>query len=192
MKQHTRWTRLLATPLAALMLVLAGCETTQLDEPTAAPVESRKPVAGTAGAAGGTPGAAAAGTPQSQVATVALPGSGAGATPSSERSVYFDYDDFSIHSPGMRLVERHGSYLAARPGTAIKIEGNADERGSREYNLALGQKRAQAVLAALKVYGVRDSQMEAVSWGEDKPVNLAHDESAWQQNRRADLRYPAR
>jgi peptidoglycan-associated lipoprotein len=72
----------------------------------------------------------------------------------------------------------------------VRVEGNTDERGSAEYNLALGQRRAQAVVSALKVYGVRDTQMEAISWGEEKPRAEGHDEAAWSQNRRADVVYP--
>ena len=103
------------------------------------------------------------------------------------RPVYFDFDEFAIKTEFTGLVEQHGKYLAANPRLAIRIEGNADERGSTEYNLALGQKRAQAVLTALKIFGVRDSQAEVVSWGEEKPKAAGHDESAWAQNRRADL-----
>jgi peptidoglycan-associated lipoprotein len=75
---------------------------------------------------------------------------------------------------------------------AVKIEGNCDERGSAEYNLALGQKRAESVRQSLKVYGVKDTQLEAVSWGSEKPKAQGHDESAWAQNRRADVQYPGR
>ncbi len=109
---------------------------------------------------------------------------------SSERSVYFDYDVYTVNNEYKGLIERQGRYLSARPELSIKIEGNADERGSAEYNLALGQKRAQAVLRALKIYGVRDSQMEAVSWGRERPRALGHTEAAWAQNRRADIVYP--
>jgi peptidoglycan-associated lipoprotein len=73
---------------------------------------------------------------------------------------------------------------------AIKIEGNSDERGSPEYNLALGQRRAEAVLKALEIYGVKTAQLEAVSWGKERPRALGHDETAWAENRRADLVYP--
>jgi peptidoglycan-associated lipoprotein len=75
---------------------------------------------------------------------------------------------------------------------SIRVEGNTDERGSSEYNLALGQKRAAAVVEALKVYGATDAQMEAVSWGREKPKAEGHDEAAWAQNRRVDLAYPAK
>ncbi|OYY64252.1 MAG: peptidoglycan-associated lipoprotein [Burkholderiales bacterium 28-67-8] len=109
---------------------------------------------------------------------------------SRERSVYFDFDVFSIKTEYSGLIERHGMYLASQPTLSIKIEGNTDERGSREYNLALGQKRAQSVLQALKIYGVKDSQMEAVSWGEERPKSTGQNEGGWAENRRADLVYP--
>ena len=109
---------------------------------------------------------------------------------SKERSVYFGFNDYSIKADYNTLIERQGKYLASMPTLAIKIEGNADERGGAEYNLALGQKRADAVLRALKAIGVKDTQMEATSWGKEKPKAMGHDETAYAQNRRADLVYP--
>jgi len=111
---------------------------------------------------------------------------------SKNRSVYFDFDDYSVKKEYAALVELQGKYLASRPTLAVKIEGNADERGSSEYNLALGQKRAEAVLRALKAFGVKDAQLEAVSFGKEKPKALGHDEAAWSQNRRADIQYPSK
>lgn len=193
MKQHTRWTRRLATPLAALMLVLAGCETTQLDEPAAAPVESRTPVAGAAGAAGGTPGAAAAGTPQSQVTTVDLAGQGAAGAASSvaapsQRIVYFDFDSFAIKNEFNAMLDGHARALAASRDKRLVVEGHTDERGSREYNLALGQKRAEAVVRSLALLGAGEQQLEAVSFGEERPAVPGSDEDAWSRNRRAELK----
>ncbi|MBR7792146.1 peptidoglycan-associated lipoprotein Pal [Undibacterium sp. FT147W] len=107
-----------------------------------------------------------------------------------ERSVYFDFDNYTVKSDYTALIERQGKYLATHPQLSIKVEGNADERGGAEYNLALGQKRAEAVVRALKVYGVKESQMEAISWGKEKPKASGHDEAAWAQNRRVDLSYP--
>ncbi|MFZ2648463.1 MAG: peptidoglycan-associated lipoprotein Pal, partial [Burkholderiaceae bacterium] len=109
---------------------------------------------------------------------------------STQRSVFFDFDEAALKSQYTNLIELHGKYLGSKPQLAIRIEGNADERGSAEYNLALGQRRAETVLRALKLFGVRDAQMEAVSWGEERPRAAGHDESAWAQNRRADLIYP--
>ena len=99
---------------------------------------------------------------------------------------------FTIRGEDAPLIERHGKYLASHPALAIKIEGNADERGGAEYNLALGQRRAESVLRALRIYGVKDAQMEAISWGKTKPRATGHDEASWAQNRRADLQYPTK
>ena len=111
---------------------------------------------------------------------------------STQRSIYFDFDKFDIKSEYSALIERQGKYLAAKPTLAIRVEGNADERGGREYNLALGQKRAEAVVRALKVYGVTDKQVEPVSFGSEKPKATGHTEEAWAQNRRVDLAYPSK
>lgn len=111
---------------------------------------------------------------------------------STQRSVYFDFDQFNVKSSETAVVERQGKYLASKPNLAIRLEGNADERGGREYNLALGQKRAEAVARALKVYGVSDKQAEPVSFGSEKPKAAGHDEAAWAQNRRVDFAYPAK
>jgi len=107
-----------------------------------------------------------------------------------ERSFYFDFDQSVVKPDATPLMELHGKFLASHSLVAIKIEGNADERGGAEYNLALGQKRAEAVSKALKIFGVKDSQMEAVSFGKEKPKALGHDEASYAQNRRADLDYP--
>lgn len=138
-------------------------------------------------------GAGANSTSASTVASVTLP---AYLDPQSEistkRSIYFGYDDFSISQDGAAVVERHGKYLKANPLVSIKIEGHTDERGGVEYNLALGQKRAEAAQRALLVYGVKASQLEAVSWGKEKPKATGHDEASWAQNRRDDFQYPAK
>jgi peptidoglycan-associated lipoprotein len=111
---------------------------------------------------------------------------------SKERSVFFDYDKFDIKADQTAVVARQGKYLAANAGLNIRVEGNADERGGREYNLALGQKRAEAVVRGLKAYGVKDGQVEPVSFGSEKPLAAGHDEAAWAQNRRVDLAYPTK
>lgn len=111
---------------------------------------------------------------------------------SKERSVFFDYDQFTVKGQYQALIERQAKYLAANPNLSVRLEGNADERGGREYNLALGQKRAEAVARALKVYGVSDKQAEPVSFGSEKPFAQGHDEQAWAQNRRVDFAYPTK
>jgi peptidoglycan-associated lipoprotein len=136
---------------------------------------------------------APAATPATAVAQAGVP---AYLDPKSDlstgRSVYFDFDQAVIKPEFGATMEKHGRYLMTNPKVSVRIEGNTDERGSPEYNLALGQKRAEAVRQALKLLGVRDTQMEAVSWGEEKPRAKGHDESDWSQNRRADLQYPAK
>ena len=111
---------------------------------------------------------------------------------SKERSVYFGFDQFDIKADQAGVVERQGKYLAANGALKVRVEGHADERGGREYNLALGQKRAEAVVRGLKAYGVKDSQAEPVSFGSEKPQAAGHDEAAWAQNRRADVAYTAK
>ena len=108
---------------------------------------------------------------------------------SKERSVYFDYDQFDIKANQAAVVERQGKYLAANGALKVRVEGHADERGGREYNLALGQKRAEAVVRGLKAYGVKEGQAEPVSFGSEQPKAPGHDEAAWAQNRRADVAY---
>jgi len=108
----------------------------------------------------------------------------------SKRSVYFDYDSNAVKDEYRGLVQAHSRYLTADKRDAkIRIEGNCDERGSREYNLALGQRRAEAVKKVMTVLGVSDGRIETTSYGEEKPVAAGHDEQSWSQNRRADIRY---
>ncbi|HEV7619908.1 MAG TPA: peptidoglycan-associated lipoprotein Pal [Burkholderiaceae bacterium] len=108
---------------------------------------------------------------------------------SQKRNVYFDVDEYTIKDQYRSIVEAHAKYLGSNPDQKIKIEGNADENGSREYNLALGQKRAQAVKKVMTILGVKENQIEAISWGEERPKAAGHDESAWKENRRADIKY---
>ncbi len=109
---------------------------------------------------------------------------------SQKRSIYFDFDQSTLKPDYAPVLELHGKYLASHPNVVIKVQGNTDEQGGAEYNLALGQKRAEVVTKALKIYGVKDSQLEAISFGEEKPKASGHDEAAHAQNRRADLAYP--
>jgi len=176
--------------LCALAIILtgvfAGCSSTPVapvETATTTPSPATSATTGTLGASGS--------VASSSVTTVALaPHLDPSSQISKERSVYFDYDGFSIKSEYAVLIERQGRYLRSQPTLTVKIEGNADERGSAEYNLALGQKRAEAVLKALEIYGAKDTQMEAISWGRERPKATGHDEAAWAQNRRVDLVYP--
>lgn len=177
---------------------LVGCSTpVKLDE---TPVESRNPTAvsasGQAGAgAAGAGGAAAGAGGQGSVASVDLnrnaagAGSGqAGAASMMGRVVYFDFDSFVVKDDYRALIENHAKALAANRSRRMVIEGHADERGGSEYNLALGQKRAEAVSKALVLLGANESQLEAVSFGKERPVAEGSDEAAMARNRRAELK----
>lgn len=107
----------------------------------------------------------------------------------AKRSIYFDYDSFIVKDEFRPVIEAHAKYLTSNKGRRIVIQGNTDDRGGREYNLALGQKRAEAVRKALALLGVADSQMEAISFGKEKPKATGSDESAWAENRRSDIVY---
>ena len=106
-----------------------------------------------------------------------------------EHIIYFDYDSFAVKAEYQGALEAHARYLRADRNRRVNIEGHTDERGGREYNLALGQKRSEAVRRALSVLGVPEAQMEAVSFGKEKPVAQGSDEAAFAQNRRAALNY---
>jgi peptidoglycan-associated lipoprotein len=166
-------------------MVLAACSSTPTDKASAS--ASAAPGAAAAGTSGSTNGT---GQAASNVRSTTLPAHlDANSALSKEHSVFFGFDEAAIGPEDARVIEQHGKYLAASPSLKVKIEGNADERGSAEYNLSLGQKRAEATLKALKIWGVRDSQMEPISWGEEHPQDKGHDESAYNHNRRADIVY---
>jgi peptidoglycan-associated lipoprotein len=107
----------------------------------------------------------------------------------AKRSVYFEYDQSIIKDEYVTLIEAHGKYLSKHPERRLVIQGNTDERGGSEYNLALGQRRADAVKKMLQIYGASDSQLEAISFGKEKPKASGSGESVWAENRRADLAY---
>jgi peptidoglycan-associated lipoprotein len=107
----------------------------------------------------------------------------------AKRSVFFDFDEFQVKDEFKPVIAAHADYLSKNRGRQIVIEGHADERGSSEYNLALGQKRAEAVRRSLELSGVSDKQIETVSFGEEKARAQGSDEAAWAQNRRADIVY---
>jgi peptidoglycan-associated lipoprotein len=164
----------------ALVAGIAGCSSVPLDN---VPVEDKSATAVVP--PGGTPGT------QSSVAPVAADtASSTAAGPANvSRIIYFDYDSNVIKPQFQSLLEGHARFLKANARRKISIEGHTDERGGREYNLALGQRRSEAVRRALGLLGVPDGQMEAVSFGKEKPVALGSDEAAWAQNRRAEIVY---
>jgi peptidoglycan-associated lipoprotein len=110
----------------------------------------------------------------------------------SQRVVYFDFDSSAIRDDALPVIRAHADYLASNSQVNFTLEGHADERGTREYNLALGERRADAVRRLLIANGVSPAQVRVVSYGEERPAVLGHDESAWSMNRRAELVYANR
>ncbi len=194
----------LTTPLRAsargtlAVLALAGlmiaCDSTPIAPDKLAGVESRPATATAASPTGGAGGSSSAGAAQSQVASVDLTRGAAGAGAAAllaaptQRVVYFDYDSYAIRDEFKPVLEGHARGLAGNRGKRMVIEGHTDERGGREYNLALGQKRAEAVLRSMALLGATDTQLEAVSYGKERPAAAGSDEAAWAKNRRAELK----
>ena len=173
-----------APSLAAIAaaLVMSGCASkVKLDETkSAVPVENR-----TAGNAANQ-SANGRGAPQSSVGTVDL--SKNANQDAAGRTVYFDFDSYVVKDDGRVVVDKQARRLVAEPKTRVVVEGHTDERGGREYNLALGQRRAESVVKALTLLGARDSQLEAVSFGMERPAASGSNEEAWAKNRRAELK----
>lgn len=199
---------------ALLALIVSACSTTRETEATVddrtggqagagATTEAGRGASASGAAGGGTGGAETSPLGGTGVAGSTLDGrqidGGSGisqgderknpASPLAKRSLYFEYDSFEVKAEYRALLEAHAAYLLARKDARAILQGNTDERGSREYNLALGQKRAEAVRRALAVLGVSEAQIEAVSFGEEKPRMEGDSEAAHAENRRVDLLY---
>ena len=169
-------------PALVLAATLAACgSNVKLDD---VPVESRT------GTSVSTPSGTATGsaTPVAPVEIMSSSNPGGGPV-GVAKVIYFDYDSFTLKPEFQGAVEAHAKYMAANKARKLAIEGHTDERGGREYNLALGQKRAEAVRRALGLLGVTDAQVEAVSFGKEKPAATGSDEAAFAKNRRAELNY---
>lgn len=167
--------------------LLAGCASgVKLDSNV--PVEDKSatamPAASSTGIVNGPNNA------QSSVSNVVAERAGQGIGPAGvEHVVYFDYDSFAIRAEARPIIESHARFLQANKQRKAMLEGHTDERGGREYNLALGQKRAEAVQRALVLLGVPESQIEPVSYGKEKPAAEGADEAAWAKNRRVEFKY---
>jgi peptidoglycan-associated lipoprotein len=166
---------------------LAACSSTPTEEQAPAGVEERKPADASAQTQPVKPGAVA------RVDLTAKPGAKSPLTDPanilSRRSIFYDLDQYDIKDQFKELVEAHARYLRDNPKAKMLIQGNTDERGSREYNVSLGQKRSDGVKRMLLLLGAKEDQVESVSLGEEKPRAEGHDESAWAQNRRSDILY---
>jgi len=160
----------------AILALVAGCSSTKLED---TPVTDR-------GAGGAGAGGAASGVAPVSVDPNAMTAAGPVGV---ARIVYFDFDSYTIKPEFQALIDGHARFLKANTQRRIAIEGHTDERGGREYNLALGQKRSEAVRRALTLLGVSDNQIEAVSFGKEKPAAPGTGEDVWAQNRRAEIVY---
>lgn len=172
----------------AVVGLLVGCASTPTDEQAGAKVEDRKPIVADTkpGTAKPTPDLAGKPTTSQKVGVDPLK------DPSnilSRRSVFFDYDSFTVKEEFKPVVSAHARHLSQNRQTRATIQGNTDERGSREYNLALGQKRADAVKQMMTLLGAPSGQIETVSFGEEKPRSQGASEQAYAENRRADIVY---
>lgn len=179
---HPR-TRTLAASLAAAVLAAACSSGVPLDEPagTSSTAQSIHSGAGSSNGIG-----------HSSVPAVQLDNAAAAAQAGPQgysRIIYFDYDSFTIRAEAQADIEAHARFIRAEPTRRAVLEGHTDERGGREYNLALGQKRAEAVRRALTLLGVNDAQIEAVSFGEEKPATTSAGDAAYAQNRRVEISY---
>jgi len=175
-------------PALALTAVLAACgSSVKLDD---VPVETRAatPITAPAGAGATTATATATATAVAPIEIMANTNAVAGPA-GAARIIYFDYDSFTLKPEFQGAIEAHARFMAANKARKMAIEGHTDERGGREYNLALGQKRAETVRRALGLLGVTDAQVEAVSFGKEKPAATGSSEEAMAKNRRAELSY---
>jgi peptidoglycan-associated lipoprotein len=171
---------------AIVVAALAGCKST--DTQTAAPVED-KGTGTTATAPGGASTTGVGSTGVSGSATAQPPHKDPANILSQKRSVYFDYDQFVIKDEFKATVEVHAKYLQGNRALRVILQGNTDERGTREYNIALGQKRSDAVKKLMVLLGATEIQIETVSFGKEKPRREGHDETSWAENRRVDIVY---
>lgn len=163
-----------------LLVTLAGCGG---DSWTRTPPEAMEPAPGAEVAPGGTT------TPDSEMGSPELIREMPGEALLSRLVVYFEFDQSDIRAEFNDMLAAHGRYLANNPGTRVRLEGHADERGSREYNIGLGERRAQAVRRVLLLQGAATDQLSTVSFGEERPAVTGSDEETWAMNRRVELVY---
>ncbi|HVN35486.1 MAG TPA: peptidoglycan-associated lipoprotein Pal [Casimicrobiaceae bacterium] len=171
--------------VAFVMALVAGCQSTE----EKAPVEEGTPAATTpAGSTGATTSGA---TTSGVTGTAGGPYSAAALKDPnnilSKRSIYFDYDEAAIKEQYRPIIEAHAKYLQVNKSARVTLQGHTDERGTREYNIALGQRRADAVKKMMVLLGAQEIQIETVSFGKEKPRREGHDETAWAENRRVDI-----
>jgi peptidoglycan-associated lipoprotein len=167
------WNKILMVGLLAVSI--AACSTAKKEEETAAPTDQ-----GSLDSRQGAEGQGAISSNPFEDPS----------NPLSKHTVYFDFDSSEIKPADREIVMAHAQYLASHPQSKVVLEGNADERGTREYNIALGERRAKSVAQLMLLQGVSQSQIDVISFGEERPIALGHDETAWSLNRRVEIIYP--
>jgi peptidoglycan-associated lipoprotein len=170
--------------VAFVAALVVGCKSTETQAP--APIDEQAPAAADAAGGASTSGAGTSGISGTPGAMSPLKDP---RSILSKRTVYFDYDSFVVKDDYRAMVDAHAKYLQANRAARVTLQGHADERGSREYNIALGQKRADAVKKLMQLLGATEIQIETVSFGKEKPKAEGHDETAWAQNRRVEIIY---
>lgn len=179
---------ILVAAIIIFILLLGGCATS--GGPGATPGGQGPGAGQQQGGVGGVgPDGSASTTPLGQDSALQLDPLQDPDSPLAVRVIYFDFDSFNITPESQEIVNAHGQYLANHPEQKVRLEGHTDERGSREYNLGLGEKRAQSVGQMVKLQGVAPAQLELISYGEEMPTAFGHDEESWRQNRRVEFIY---
>ncbi|MBD5772072.1 peptidoglycan-associated lipoprotein Pal [Marinomonas colpomeniae] len=168
--------------------VIAGCSTTA-SETDSSSVSENGSSTQTDGSTGDSDQAYGAGEDGSLTSVIVGDGTGMDSLIGVETVFYFDFDKSVVRPESREALAKHAAYLVANPEARLVLEGHADERGTREYNMALGERRAKAISRYLTIQGVSTSQVETVSFGEEVPVAFGHEDNAWQLNRRVEARY---
>jgi peptidoglycan-associated lipoprotein len=177
--------RALPVLLVAAALILAACA----GKPPQPASQTNSAVPANGGTGAEAAGAGGANANAGEAGANGEEGQGPSEGMLAKRTIYFDFDSSEIKGEGTDIVAAHAKYLSMHTNVHIRLEGNTDERGSREYNIGLGERRAQAVRRALLLQGASDAQISTVSYGAERPVDAGHDEAAWAKNRRVEIVY---
>lgn len=191
---HLRSCRIALLLVAAAALAACGGTVGTVEDPGTAP-ESATGAASASGASGDSISGARTGAEDPETITAATAPQHPlddPATPLGTHTIYFEYDSSDLPASAQPIIGAHASYLSEHAGASITLEGHADERGSREYNIGLGEKRALAVRRLMSLLGASDPQIRTISYGEERPAADGHDESVWHLNRRVEIIYRTR
>ncbi|RLJ17735.1 peptidoglycan-associated lipoprotein Pal [bacterium endosymbiont of Escarpia laminata] len=180
----TRW-----VPITLCLLIFAGCSSSPTKEGEQEGAEVTEQSTGASGTYEGTEGAGATTSAASEAGSWSGDPLDDPYSLLATRILYFDFDQSSIGMDNREIIRAHAEYLASNPHVSVRLEGHADERGTREYNLGLGERRANAVRSLLMAEGVADNQIIVISYGEERPVSMMNNEESWALNRRVELVY---